>query len=418
MTIARPAAVTMTRTGAAFIVALLLVAFTSPVASEAHPRGQQGETESYVVTTDPGQAPTVQQLRARGADDVEPLRHAPNTVVVTASAQAAERIAGMQGVRFVEQDHVLHVQHHRPDHCGGPAHLQPDHCHEDPDDPEDPNDPGDGDSGGDEELPWGITRIEAPAAWEHATGQGVAVCVADTGIDKGHEALEYVAGRNFTTTHPLGRNVQPDAYDDGSGHGTHVAGTVAARDTGAGVKGVAPQAGVLVAKVLLDDGTGRTSQIVDGLHWCADAGADVINMSFGMAGTNSTLAAAMSDLAAQDVLLIAASGNAGDSSPLYPAAYPEVVAVGASDRDDAIASFSNRGEDLNAPGVEVRSTVPGGYGTASGTSMASPHVAGVAALALEVGAASSGVRDVLTGSAEAIADGLLVNAANAVDATR
>jgi subtilisin len=245
------------------------------------------------------------------------------------------------------------------------------------------------------------------------------VCVADTGIDKGHEALEYVAGRNFTTTHPLNRNIQPDAYDDGSGHGTHVAGTVAARDTGAGVKGVAPDAALLVAKVLLDDGSGRTSQIVEGLHWCAEAGADVINMSFGMTGTNSTLAAAMSDLAEEEVVLVAASGNNGGSSPLYPAAYPEVVAVGASDRDDQIADFSNRGEDLNAPGVEVRSTIPGGYARGSGTSMASPHVAGVAALVLAAGGTSpADVPGILTGTAEDIEVGLLVNAANAVDSTR
>ena len=414
MTIARPATAATTRVVGALTAALLLVALTGPAPSEAHPRGHDGEVERYVITTEPGQAPSDQQLRARGADDVEPLRHAPNTVVVAASSRAAERIAGMPGVRHVEPDHILHVQHHRPDHCGGPAHERPDHCDDDSD--EDPDDGDDGDTGEHDELPWGITRIEAPAAWEHATGRDVAVCVADTGIDKGHEALTYVEGRNFTTTHPLGRNIDPDAYDDGNGHGTHVAGTVAARDTGAGVMGAAPDADLLVAKVLLDDGSGSTSRIVDGLHWCAEAGADVINMSFGMTGTNSTLAAAMSDLAAQDVVLVAASGNNGDDSPLYPAAYPEVVAVGASDQEDEIASFSNRGEELNAPGVDIRSTVPGGYATGSGTSMASPHAAGVAALVLEAGAVSSAdVRETLTDSADTIAGGLRLNAARAVD---
>ena len=429
MSIARPAAVT-TRGVGALLAALLLVALTGPAASQAQQRGQQGDPGRYVVTTEPGQAPSAEQLRARGAKDVEPLRHAPNTSVIVASARAAERIAQLRGVHLVEQDHILHVQHHRPDHCGGPAHRQPDHCHEDPDgepdepddEPDEPDGPGDGDdgdTGGDGDLPWGISRIEAPVAWEHATGRDVAVCVADTGIDKDHEALEYVAGENFTTTHPRGRNVRPDAYDDGNGHGTHVAGTVAARDLGAGLMGVAPDADLLIAKVLLDDGAGSTSQIVDGLHWCADRGADVINMSFGMTGTNSTLAAAVSDLATQGVVLVAASGNAGDGSPLYPAAHPEVIAVGASDQDDGIASFSNRGEELNAPGVDVRSTVPGGHGTASGTSMASPHVAGVAALVLEAGAAGSvDVRGILTESAEAIADGVLVNAATAVGSAR
>lgn len=412
MTVGHPVAVTTQRAVAALAVLLALtVAATAPAG--AHPRGDGGVAQRYLVTHAPGQAPAAQDLRARGADDVRAMRHTPGTVVVLASSRAARRIAGMRGVVEVERDRTARVQHHRADHCGGPTDQQPDHCHEDPQEPDD------GDGGGGVTLPWGIERIEAPTAWQDATGSGVTVCVADTGIDKDHESLDHLDGRNFTTTHPLGRNVDPDAYDDGMGHGTHVAGTIAALDNGVGVTGVAPDADLLVAKVLLDDGSGSTSQIVEGLNWCADAGADVINMSFGMSGSSSVLATTMTQLVADGVVLVAASGNQGADSPLYPAAYPEVIAVGASDRDDLIASFSNRGEDLNAPGVDVRSTLPGDdYGTASGTSMAGPHVAGVAALLIE-GAVSAptAVRDALVDTAATIPGGLRVDAAAAVGST-
>ena len=265
-------------------------------------------------------------------------------------------------------------------------------------------------------TPWGIDKIKAPDAWETTAGAGVGVCVADTGIDKDHVDLTYVEGRNFSTGNPWGNNVDPDAYDDGHGHGTHVAGTVAATDNALGVVGVAHEVGLYVAKVLRDNGSGYTSQIIDGLYWCADdAGAEVINMSFGGSGTDA-LEDAIADIAEGGVVLVAASGNDGADSPSCPACYEDVIAIGATDDTDAIASFSNRGEDVNAPGVDVLSTLPGDdYEKWSGTSMASPHAAGVAALIIATGTTDQDeVRDKLTGSADEIDGVLRVNAAEAV----
>jgi subtilisin family serine protease len=276
-------------------------------------------------------------------------------------------------------------------------------------------DPGTGDSS--QVTTWGISKIQAPAAWNIATGNGAGVCVADTGIDKSHEDLAYVAGMNFTGGGPFS-NPQNSSYGDGNGHGTHVAGTIAALDNSVGVIGVAPDAHLYVAKVLDDNGSGWISQIVNGLRWCADQpGVHVINMSFG-GGDSTTLSDAIKYAANAGVVLIAASGNSGASQPGFPARYDEVIAVGAANDSDQIASFSNRGEEVNAPGVGVLSTVPGGYATYSGTSMASPHAAGVAALIISAGESDPvKVRTSISGTADAIAGGIRVNACRIVEAT-
>ena len=273
-------------------------------------------------------------------------------------------------------------------------------------------------------IPWGIDKTKAPEAWKTAVGSGVGVCVADTGIDKTHEDLTYVDGQNFTTNNPHGNNLDPEAYDDGHGHGTHVAGTVAALDNQVGVVGVAHDADLYVAKVLRDNGSGYTSQIIDGLYWCADdesgAGAEVINMSFGGGGSGA-LKEAIKEIAEDGAVLVAASGNDGVESPSCPACYEDVIAIGATDDADDIASFSNRGEDVNAPGVAVLSTLPGDdYEKWSGTSMASPHAAGVAALIIETGITDPAeVREQLVDMADTIDGGnaVRINAAEAVTTT-
>lgn len=232
-------------------------------------------------------------------------------------------------------------------------------------------------------LPWGVDRIDADST--NSTGAGVTVCVVDTGIDKDHPDLQanIVGGRNFVAK---GAIVDPSKWDDDNGHGTHVAGTIAAVDNTIGVVGVAPSASLLAAKVLNRQGSGYMSDVIAGIDYCVQNGAKVVSMSL---GTNTDVQAvhdAVDAAYAGGVLLVAAAGNDYGGAVSYPAAYDSVVAVSATDSADNLASFSNTGPEveLAAPGVSILSTYKGdGYATLSGTSMATPHVSGVAALAME-----------------------------------
>ncbi|HLC22165.1 MAG TPA: S8 family peptidase [Candidatus Nanoarchaeia archaeon] len=232
-------------------------------------------------------------------------------------------------------------------------------------------------------TPWGIDRIDADVA--PGNGLGVTVCVVDTGIDQDHPDLQanIVGGKNFVAK---GVTVDPNKWDDDNGHGTHVAGTVAAVDNTIGVIGVAPQASLLAAKVLDRTGSGYLSGVIAGIDYCVSSGADVISMSLGTSSDVQAMHDAVDAAYAQGVLLVAAAGNDYGGAVSYPAAYSSVIAVSATDSTDALASFSSVGPEveLAAPGVSVLSTWKGGgYNTISGTSMATPHVSGVAALAIE-----------------------------------
>jgi subtilisin len=252
--------------------------------------------------------------------------------------------------------------------------------------------------GGSKQVPWGVARVDAPAAWPSGQGAGVKVAVIDTGIDCRHPDLQcdFSAGTNI---------VSPGAEPmDDNEHGTHVSGTIAGHGDG-GVYGVAPKATLIPVKVLDADGAGSLSDIVKGIDWAAKSGVDVINMSLGGEVGSAALAKAVKSALARGVVVVCAAGNSGPDPDTvgYPAAYPGVIAVSASDEQNGIASFSSRGAQVAfiAPGVDITSTVPGGgYKKLSGTSMASPHVAGLAALAIERGARGpSGVRAALRAAA-------------------
>ncbi|AIC93003.1 MULTISPECIES: S8 family peptidase [Shouchella] len=224
-------------------------------------------------------------------------------------------------------------------------------------------------------IPWGIERIGTPAAQASGfTGSGVSVAVLDTGIDP-HSDLNIQGGVSFVPGE--------SGSDDGNGHGTHVAGTIAALDNDQGVLGVAPDVDLFAVKVLSASGSGSISSIAQGLEWTAENNIDVANLSLGSPSPSQTLEQAVNDATDSGVLVVAAAGNSGTSSLGYPARYDHAMAVGATDESDSLASFSQYGEglDLVAPGVGVESTYPGGgYDSLSGTSMAAPHVAGAAAL--------------------------------------
>jgi thermitase len=230
--------------------------------------------------------------------------------------------------------------------------------------------------------------IDAPEGWDAAglggfpaTG-GAKIGIVDTGIDSTHTEL---SGKVADCGAAFGGMVTSGACTDDNMHGTHVAGTIAAKANNAtGVAGVAFNSPLTICKALYTAaGTGLTSDVAACIVWVHQRGAKVISMSLG-GGESATLknavAAAWENGGAAGSVLVAAAGNDGDATLNYPAAYPEVVSVAATDHNDARASFSNANADVEiaAPGVNVLSTIPGGqYAKLSGTSMATPHVSGV-----------------------------------------
>ena len=233
------------------------------------------------------------------------------------------------------------------------------------------------------ELPWGIVRVGAQDAWSRGIdGRGVKVAVIDTGIDCAHPDLAANCAGGYNAI-----DSSKPPHDDNS-HGTHVAGTIAAVKDGKGVVGVAPAARLYAVKVLDGDGGGSLTSIIKGLVWAGKNGMQVANMSLGSPMGSVFMRLAVTYAKMKGVVVMAAAGNSGGSVG-YPAAYEDTIAVAASDSGDKIAEFSSRGKqvDFIAPGVGINSTVPGGkYDRYSGTSMATPHMAGLAALAIQQGA--------------------------------
>lgn len=247
-----------------------------------------------------------------------------------------------------------------------------------------------------DERPYGIDQIKAPEIWDKAEkGKGVVVAILDTGIDTTHPDLKdrIIGGRNFTLEGRL------DDITDRNGHGTHVAGTIAGSENGIGVVGVAPEADLLICKVLDGNGSGDYRGITQAIRWATrwrgpnGERVRVMNMSLGGPVPNERQYNAILQACAQGILVVVASGNDGDAKEDtlefgWPAMYNECVTVGACDEKRKLASFSNNSKEVDviAPGVEVLSTYPTGqYATLSGTSMATPHVTGALALIINIG---------------------------------
>lgn len=264
-----------------------------------------------------------------------------------------------------------------------------------------------------EPPPAGVARVrqpEASATGDAGAGAGATIAVIDTGVDVDHPEFANsflnsgTAGFSSVTTNEKGivgkdcvANDGKTSFDDDQYHGTHVAGTAAAPVDDFGVVGVAPKAKIVPVKVLDSNGSGSWSDIVCGINFVAENATKitVANMSLGGSGSAgagcsaSTMRSAICTAVGRGVAFIVAAGNStADAAGFVPAAYPEVIAVSAIDvTTNALASFSNYGTvvDVTAPGVAVYSTIPverGSYGNLNGTSMASPHAAGVAAIAL------------------------------------
>lgn len=245
---------------------------------------------------------------------------------------------------------------------------------------------------------WGVRRVNAPqvhsGSWVGSgatpipvTGSGVRVAVMDTGIDYTHSELaaNYRGGVDYV-------NNDNDPMDD-HWHGTHVAGTIAAVLNGTSVTGVAPEVDLYGVKVLSSSGSGSFSWVISGLDWCVANNIDVVNLSLGSSSDpGSTVRSAFDNAWAAGIVIMTSAGNAGAGTNTvgFPAQYNSAIAIASTDSADARSSFSSTGPavELAAPGSSILSTYPGNsYATASGTSMACPHAAGVAALVIAGGIA-------------------------------
>jgi thermitase len=328
--------------------ALLAAGIAFGAASEADPASR------LLVAFRPGVATATRNavLTATGATKIGNIYGAPDVWVVSGTAN---KLKANTSVAYVEPDRVLHVFVAAPN---DPMFSQQ----------------------------YAMQKINAVAGWTSypgaytATG-GPKVAMIDTGIQTTHPDLvghiDTADAKCFGLLCPL------TGYEDDNGHGTHTSGTVgAATNNGAGVASVAFNTQLMPIKVCNAAGSCQTSDIVSGINWARTRGAKVLSMSLGGGGT-ATLQTAVTQAYNAGLVVVAAAGNDSNSNVNYPAGYAEVISVAATDSNDAHASFSNTNADveLAAPGVNVLSTYSGsGYTTLSGTSMATPHVAGLAAL--------------------------------------
>ena len=262
---------------------------------------------------------------------------------------------------------------------------------------------------------WGIPRIESPQAWQITRGdQSIIVAVLDTGINKDNQDLaeKVMAEVNFTNSR---------TSDDLYGHGTHMAGTIAA---------IAPECSLMNVKVADDAGRCEPSVVARGIIWAVDQGAKVINISLAMQASPD-LVEAVNYAWSQGAIIIAAAGNKGGSEPSYPAYYVNCLAVAGTNKNNSLALLSSYGDwvDVAAPGFNIYSELPQNqYGYKTGTSAAAAHVSGIAALVFSVaedgntnGTVNDEVRWAIENSCTSIAaDGVgngLVNAFQAVTET-
>lgn len=263
---------------------------------------------------------------------------------------------------------------------------------------------------------WHMTRIGMINAWDESTGAGAVVSIVDTGVK---QSLEDLASTNFVAGYDF-VNSDADPTDD-NGHGSHVCGTIAqSTNNSIGVTGIAYNCSIMPVKVLNASGSGTYTQIVDGIYWATDHGADIINMSLGGSSGSTALQDAVNYAWNNGVLVVCAAGNSNSSSPFYPAAYTVCMSVSATNSADGKADYSNYGStiDICAPGGDsvdrngdgymdgvLQNTFDSsgdGYFFYTGTSMASPHVAGTAALVKAINPAltNAQIRSILETTAE------------------
>jgi thermitase len=343
------------------------------------PEGAPYIAGELLVAYEPGTSEEAEEtvIRRSGARTLEDLpgkvrlisfpairRQASEAVRERALARALKNLARRAGIEAVDYNYVR-----------GPSFM--------------PNDPR-------LAYQWGLTSTRFGGAWNVAKGSGAQVAIVDSGVNSMHPDIgRIIAQRDF---------VEGDAVaDDDNGHGTHVTGIAGAlTDNGKGVAGGCFKCGLLIAKVMGARAFTTDSRIVKGISWSVNQGADVMNLSLGGPGDSSVLRMAVNRAHGQGVVLVAAAGNEGMNEPRYPAAYPNVIAVGATTTDGKLAGFSTRGDwvDLVAPGTDILSTSKSGsYDRQSGTSMSTPFVSGLAGLLASQGLSAHSIRQRMQSSA-------------------
>lgn len=240
--------------------------------------------------------------------------------------------------------------------------------------------------GKDFKSPYGVDMIKAKSIWSKSKrGEGIKIAVIDSGCDINHDSIKdnIIGVRNFTDEDRKNQNIVIDRV----GHGTHVIGIIAAKGQNNTVVGVAPDVGIYVLKAIDRTGSGKLSWVVNAINYAVKLKVDIISMSLGMSQSNNKLERAIKEAINKDILVVCAAGNDDGNSESfeysYPAAYTDVISVGAIDKNGVPASFSNSNLaiDLLAPGVNILSTFPNNqFAILSGTSMAAPHVSGSLAL--------------------------------------
>lgn len=221
-----------------------------------------------------------------------------------------------------------------------------------------------------DQFPWGVDYLGGQRLWKKSMGEGVKVGIIDTGISRKHPDLKgQIAGGVDFVKGKIG------------GHGTHVAGTIAALLNNRGIVGIAPKVKLYDIRAFAKDGTANMADIIKGIGWCIQNGMHVINMSFGTDQSSEALYRMIEKGAKAGITMVASAGNSGGGIE-YPGAYKGVISVGALTKDGKLADFSSRGKlGAKAPGVDIYSTwLEGKYKTLNGTSMAAAHVSGLAAL--------------------------------------
>ncbi len=278
-----------------------------------------------------------------------------NSISADIPESVSEKLKKNPKIKYIEEDAQVQI-------AGKPSQPQP---------PQPP-----------QQITWGIARVKAPEAWNNSTGKNVKIAVLDTGISNSHPDLTVSGGINL-----VGKS-KNNKWNDDNGHGTHVAGIIAARNNSIGVVGVAPDAQLYAVKVLDAYGSGYISDVIEGIDWAVQNNMNVVSMSLGTAIYSQALNDSTANAYKVGILLVVAAGNSGDGNlstddVLYPAKFDSVIAVSAVDFNNIAPIWSADGAEIElaAPGVDIYSTwINGGYANESGTSMAAPFVSGVAAL--------------------------------------
>ncbi len=361
---------------ALFATALALIATTTAATAQASGNAVPGE---LIVRFESGVSAAESRAIVSEADSTIDQRLPDKSAVVSvetgqSTAQAVQEIQAQDGVAYAEPNYLVHRQAWTNDPFLTNGTL------------------------------WGLFKVKAPTAWNAARGDGAIVAVLDSGIALDHPDLVNNIWQNPSELDDGvdndGNGFADDIYgadwvhgdgmpDDEDGHGTHVAGTIAAdADDGNPAVGVAPGARVMPLKFLDGQGSGNVGDAIAAIDYAVANGADVINASWGGPDYSTALEDAIRRAGDAGVIVATAAGNDAsdnDSTPTYPSSMslPNLISVAATDSEGKPASFSNYGRysvDLAAPGVDIYSTVGGSYEAWSGTSMATPFVAGVAAL--------------------------------------